>query len=131
MQSIATMQTKLDTLTTQRTVCPDPTVKRTYTLRIKAIAAQIDLAREAQIKAAAAKPARKAKPSAQTREDLPTYAQRLAHMSGKPATIGQMRRINSAYKVHGLRPFDDLDTFRACIGDMAAASLEWNKYATR
>jgi hypothetical protein len=55
------------------------------------------------------------------------FGTRLAQMHGKLATAGQMRRINAAYERQGLRTFDTIDEFRAVIGDMAAASVEWNR----
>ena len=73
------------------------------------------------------KPVAAPKPVERTRKAPESYAefcQRVEGMRGKPASEGQMRRINRIYKADGLRVFEDIESFRL-VFDMADAAIEY------
>lgn len=50
-----------------------------------------------------------------------------AAMAKKPATSGQMRRINRLHEAQGLREYATLAAFRKVFPTMLAASLYWRQ----
>lgn len=132
-QSVATIDAQIENLKTMRQFCSDPTVRATITKRLNTLEARKIKVMQAVIARTQAATPRASKSdhnarvqavAAPVQSTALSYAERRAQMVGKDATIGQMKRINRAYKAQGLREYRSLETFRLHF-DMATASDEF------
>lgn len=137
--TIESINARIENLRTTRQFCGDSTVRATITRRMSTLENE----RRDVLAAVVAKHAALRKPvsakviSAPKVEAPKVEAPKVTTiereheqdrddvMALKDSTSGQMRRINRAYKVKGLREFTSLNAFRKVFPTMLDASMEY------